>query len=714
MDNLDLDLPSQVEYNREKNVTQDTQISVLSSQVNEILSQRPSGFLPRVYYGLTQGPQTYRFLPDAVINISGLSGTVGDAFELVSNVETTNYIPAIAIMINATQVKINVQGDYNVSTTEFDIVNMRTGATLQNEDLGSVLATQYASYLGDYDPQTNADKQITVLYDLEFNAENVIFASVDFNSDDIFNWVRIGGYSNGVDGKSIYSVVIATAATVFGVVKVGDTVVAGEAFTYDGISFNIGDMVTIDAITPLAVTSQGNVRGPQGDQGVQGNPGINGTNGLTPTIVNDYWYIGGVNTGVKALGEDGANGQNGQSFQMHSGLYSTDDNWGQVGNDGPNGETLLQLPTLPQASGMTGYAYVVYDPLTTPLEPFYDLYFCNDNDNDWTIMHPFSGIKGQDGANGETPYISGGYWYIGGTNTGVSATGPQGPTGPTPVITGAATVDNNTGTPGVSVVKTGSDAAPTLTFNFTNLKGPQGSTGPTGATPNISMAATALAYGQSPTVVKTGTNENPIFTLGIPEGAPGQGVPSGGTTGQFLKKTSNSDYATSWYSLAGTDITGALGYTPYNSTNPNGYLTSSALLDLVYPIGSIRLSLNLNETSFMGGTWQMISAGYALWTASSGAGNTINAGLPNIKGSFYRNSGQGCLQNGAAPTEITVDGAFTEVTRSVSKYISSTNGTATRDCGFTFNAGSYNSIYNDSTTTVQPPAYKVYAYKRTS
>ena len=704
MNNLDLDLPDQVEFNRQKNVTQDTQISVLSSQVNEILSQRPSGFLPRVYYGLTQGAQTYRFLADAVINVSGLSGVVGDAFELVSQSETTNYIPAIAIMINSTQIKINVQGDYNVYTTTFDITNLRTGSVLSNEDLGSVLATQYASYLGDYDPQTNADKQITVLYDLELNDENVIFASVDFNSDDIYNWIRIGGYSNGVDGTSIYSVADATAPAVFSSAKVGDVVVAGEDFTYDGVTFNIGDIGRISVLSPLTIISDGNVRGPQGSQGNPGTPGTPGANGYTPYIQDGNWYINGVDTGVQAVGQNGTNGQNGQSFQMNSGLYSTPDNWGEAGNVDADNNPLLQLPTLPQASGMTGYAYVVYDPLTTPLEPFYDLYYANDNDNDWTIIHPFSGIKGQDGTNGETPYISGGYWYIGGTNTGVPATGPQGNPGPTPIITGAATVDNNTGVPSVTVVKTGTDAAPTLTFNFTNLKGPQGSTGPTGATPNISMAATGLAYGQSPTVAKTGTNENPIFTLGIPEGAPGQGFPSGGTTGQYLRKTTNSDYDTEWHTLGSGDITGALGYTPYNSTNPNGYVSSSALLNLIYPVGSLRMSLNLGETSFMGGTWEMVSAGYALWTASSGAGNTIAAGLPNITGSYDVNY----LTWSDEPS---VSGALTS--RVSTKKNGSTGQSVSKQYGIGFDASVSNAIYGNS-STVQPPAYKIYLYKRTA
>jgi hypothetical protein len=165
-----------------------------------------------------------------------------------------------------------------------------------------------------------------------------------------------------------------------------------------------------------------------------------------------------------APGTNGTNGQNGQSFQMQSGLYSTPDNWGQAGNVDGDGNPLLQLPTLPQVA-ITGKGYVVYDPLTTPLAPFYDLYYANNGDVSWTIIHPFSGIAGQDGQNGETPYISGGTWWIGSTDTGIPATGPQ---------------------------------------------------GPTGATPQITTAATPLPIGSTPTATSSGTAENPVITFGIP------------------------------------------------------------------------------------------------------------------------------------------------------------------------------------------------------
>lgn len=73
-----------------------------------------------------------------------------------------------------------------------------------------------------------------------------------------------------------------------------------------------------------------------------------------------------------------------------------------------------------------------------------------------------------------------------------------------------------------------SSRAPAQSLNKRGRRGPQGEPGEpgTGGTPG---------------------------TPGSP-GAPGQGVPTGGTAGQFLKKTSSVDYATTWYTLAASDI----------------------------------------------------------------------------------------------------------------------------------------------------------------
>lgn len=397
--------------------------------MNDLLTQVPDGFLPRVYYGLTRGNQTYRFIQDTVLNLE-LTGNVGDAFEflLVSPMQT--YVEAIGVKINETQAKIIIPGDYYADATSFSVVNTRTGSIDNVTFDNSELTLQDASYLGQYDADENINKQITVLHDIETNESNVIFASVDYSGDKDYNWVRIGGFMNGVNGKAVYSVTSSNISTILGFATIGDSLLAGEAFTHDGISFNIGDLKTITTLSPLAVSASGNIRGPQGNTGAAGANGQNGQDGATPTIVDDYWYINGTSTGVKAVGTDGTDGQNGQSFQMKSGLYSTPANYGQSGNVGPDSQVLQQLPTLPQSSGLTGFAYVVYDPLTTPLSPYYDLYYANNGDVSWTIMHPFSGLKGEDGADGYTPYIQNNQWYINGVSTGVQATGDTGATGP--------------------------------------------------------------------------------------------------------------------------------------------------------------------------------------------------------------------------------------------------------------------------------------------
>ena len=58
--------------------------------------------------------------------------------------------------------------------------------------------------------------------------------------------------------------------------------------------------------------------------------------------------------------------------------------------------------------------------------------------------------------------------------------GPQGETGATPVITMTATVDQTTGTPNVSVSKSGSDEAPSFNLAITGIKGEKGEKGDTG------------------------------------------------------------------------------------------------------------------------------------------------------------------------------------------------------------------------------------------
>ena len=105
--------------------------------------------------------------------------------------------------------------------------------------------------------------------------------------------------------------------------------------------------------------------------------------------------------------------------------------------------------------------------------------------------------------------------------------GDPGPAGPTPNITATATVNDTTGTPAVTVSKTGTDEAPVLAFEFSNIKGrdgkdgkdgsngANGEPGPIGPTPNITATATVSNTTGTPavTVTKSGTDAAPKFAF---------------------------------------------------------------------------------------------------------------------------------------------------------------------------------------------------------
>ena len=140
-------------------------------------------------------------------------------------------------------------------------------------------------------------------------------------------------------------------------------------------------------------------------------------------------------------------------------------------------------------------------------------------------------------------------------------------------------------------------------------------------------------------------------------------------------------------------------------------LKKSSLLDFVYPLGAVYMSVeNTSPASFLGGTWEQLPANYALWTASSGAGGTISAGLPNITGYVGGNDNEAYRLRGAKQES----GALYFGNWSSTKYAGNSNGASGYITNrINFNASKSNSIYGNS-STVQPPAYKVYAWKRTA
>lgn len=148
----------------------------------------------------------------------------------------------------------------------------------------------------------------------------------------------------------------------------------------------------------------------------------------------------------------------------------------------------------------------------------------------------------------------------------------------------------------------------------------------------------------------------------------------------------------------------------------NGSIYSNFLL-AAHPVGSIYQTISPENpaVTFGGGTWEKIAQDRVLMGASDThpAGTTVEAGLPNVKGTFIAALRDGFTNNSA--NKIT--GAFYEngTTTGEDSYNSISTNVCIPSGGapFGFDASRSNSIYGRS-TTVQPPAYFTYTWLRTA
>lgn len=138
-----------------------------------------------------------------------------------------------------------------------------------------------------------------------------------------------------------------------------------------------------------------------------------------------------------------------------------------------------------------------------------------------------------------------------------------------------------------------------------------------------------------------------------------------------------------------------------------------AMLGVLYPVGSIYIGTQETcplETLGIG-TWALVSDGRVLQGADSShaAGTTIAAGLPNITGEFLdlishdtatMGNGYGVFKTNAR-TDNTV-------------HYMSGGATSSRTDGISFNASRSSAVYRNDVTTVQPPAYVVNIWRRTT
>ena len=137
------------------------------------------------------------------------------------------------------------------------------------------------------------------------------------------------------------------------------------------------------------------------------------------------------------------------------------------------------------------------------------------------------------------------------------------------------------------------------------------------------------------------------------------------------------------------------------TVDADGRLSADSAL-AAYPVGSIFQTVgNTSPAALFGGTWQEIAFNRVLMGAGSGhaAGTTVEAGLPNITGSFVADVKKG---------EHKVSGAFTagNVIASTGEYSNFSDVYK-----FSLDASKSNAIYGRS-ATVQPAAYYVHIWRR--
>lgn len=152
-------------------------------------------------------------------------------------------------------------------------------------------------------------------------------------------------------------------------------------------------------------------------------------------------------------------------------------------------------------------------------------------------------------------------------------------------------------------------------------------------------------------------------------------------------------------------------------------VAGKALLDLIYPVGSIKITVNdtapFADLKF--GTWKEVGKGKVLWgsdytetvgedgtvtdTTGHKAQEEIDAGLPNITGypSIGGYHGLSDSAKGAFSVRVLNSGVTVATTPDATMCLASN----------TFDASQANKIYGKS-TTVQPPAYVVHFWERTA
>lgn len=146
-----------------------------------------------------------------------------------------------------------------------------------------------------------------------------------------------------------------------------------------------------------------------------------------------------------------------------------------------------------------------------------------------------------------------------------------------------------------------------------------------------------------------------------------------------------------------------------NITTLNNTKANKDLSNIELPIGYIYISTSATSpASIFGGTWEQVAQGRTLFGAGTlngntyTAGQTVNAGLPDLQGMFTAKT----YEDAEIPSGV-FERTWTDRKVTPSGQNKDTNNK------IEFKASKYNSIYGNS-TTVQPNAYVVYIWEKIS
>ena len=262
----------------------------------------------------------------------------------------------------------------------------------------------------------------------------------------------------------------------------------------------------------------------KGAKGDTGNTGATGQDGVSPTLSAEPISGGHRVTMTDAQGTttfDVMDGENAAAATVTVGSTTT----GQPGsnasvtNSGTSSDAVLDF-VIPRGNpGPAAYVWTTDDDYTTPNYTF--------------------NISDLDGVSGETPKVGDIIFqnvnhrtFLFKINTvdtttvltdyfceitgATGATGQDGADGVTPVISASASVNSSTGTPSVTVTKSGTDAAPSFAFAFSNLKGAKGDTGagvPSNPEGALVDDGTGTAVWLGPNSVDPTLDEGKVLTL---------------------------------------------------------------------------------------------------------------------------------------------------------------------------------------------------------